>query len=171
MPLVFECPWIDTVAVVENVAVEVFAQEVHLSAFFRFHEKAGLDRQIPERHYNKAGLVVAGASGDATETFSAVPNGVAFEEFFYLGVVLMLDYVHDPSWIVAVELRGRADRRASAAVYAGVETFLEPVILHQPVIQFSHSYCFFVGYLAASASRSMSLFMFSAILLSTLMKV
>ena len=86
-------------------------------------------------------------------------------------IILMLNYIDDSSRIVAVELRSRADGSAGTAVYAGVQTLPEPVILHQSVVKLSHLCRYFelVGYLAARAMRSISLFIFSAILLRTLM--
>ena len=50
----------------------------------------------------------------------------------------MLNYIDDSSRIVAVELRSRADGSAGTAVYAGVQTLPEPVILHQSVVKLSH---------------------------------
>ena len=102
-----------------------------LAAFLGFGEIPFLDGEVAEGHYDQSRTVLARAARDAGHAFAAVPDGFALEQGFDGVVVPGLDYGDYLPWVISVELRRRAHRRAGAAVDTGMETFLEAVILIQ----------------------------------------
>ena len=65
---------------------------------------------------------------------AAVPDGVAFQQLFYLRVVTGLHDGADGTRIVMVEFRRRANGRADTAAHAGVQGLFQPEILIQCII-------------------------------------
>ena len=127
------------VAVFQDVAGQHSCEGEQLASLFGTGEVPELGRKVPERHYDQAGAVLAGASRHAGHAFSAVPDGVAFQQFLYFSLVLALDGVHYLARVVAVELGRRADGGAGPAVDAGLQPFLDPVVLGQFVVEFTHN--------------------------------
>jgi len=64
---------------------------------------------------------------------------VSLQQFFDFIIVLALDDVHYLSWIISIEFRRRTYGRTCTAIYAGIQAFLQAIILHQEVVQSSHS--------------------------------
>lgn len=127
---VVETPRIDAVAVVQDVGTQVFGQQELLAAFLGLDEIAQFYGQVAQSHHNQPGSVLPRTSRHTAHALAAVPDRVAFEQFLDFFLILALDDVHNPSRVIAVELRRRADGRAGAAVDARVQAFLQAVVLH-----------------------------------------
>lgn len=141
-----------TIAVLEDISYQSLGQRIYLPAAFRICKIAFPYREVAQSHDHHAGGVSSRAAGHAGHALATVPYGITLEQFLDLGVILPLDGIKYLAGIILVELCGRAYRRTGAAVYTGLETFLEAVVASQFVIQFSHcsvSFLLLVVYFSA----------------------
>ena len=120
---------LDAITIVQDVGIQILDHDILLSPLFRLHIESAPHREFAQGHDDQARGIGTRTAGHARHALAAVPDRVAFQQFLQIRLILARDDVHNVFRIVFVELRSRTNRRANAAVHAGLHPLFDSVVL------------------------------------------
>lgn len=106
--------------VVTYAGHKVYLLSAHMAVFIVAHILRYLAKYVDYR----SGYVATGAAGLARHALTAVPDGVGTQQLLYLLLITALYGVAYAAGVIVVELGGRADGSAYAAVHTSLERVL-----------------------------------------------